>query len=269
MKYLFSDWDNIKKNLLNKMLFVFLDYDGTLSAIRNYPHLAGLSLKNKLLLRKLKENPHCRLAIISGRSLENIKKIVGLKKIIYAGNHGLEIHGPKAKLESQVMPRLKLIMRYIAEEMREVLSGFKGVLVEDKGLTLSLHYRMSSKNNIPKIKTLFKRIIHPYIVRKKIKFNMGKKVYEIKPMMKWDKGSAVNWILAMQDYGAIQADIMPIYIGDDATDEDAFAALRGRGITVFVGNKKKSKARYYLKNTNEVTDFLARMLDLIKQSNYG
>ena len=114
MKYLFSDWEKLKNTLSDKSLLFLLDYDGTLTPIRESASLADLSKENKDLLNKLSKKPNCSVAIISGRSLEDIKNTVGVKGIIYAGNHGLEIEGPKIKFKSQLSPRLKAVIRHIA-----------------------------------------------------------------------------------------------------------------------------------------------------------
>ena len=135
MEYLFSHWDKLKDRLADKFAFLFLDYDGTLTPIVETPDKAIISKERRSLLKKLSTSPHSRVAIISGRSLSDIKATVGLKDIIYAGNHGLEIEGPKIKFESQLSPRLKAVIRHIAEDLARRLSAIKGIVIEDKGLT--------------------------------------------------------------------------------------------------------------------------------------
>ena len=262
MKYLFSQFSKIKELLSNKFVLLLLDYDGTLTPIVQTPSKAIIHKDTKGLLEKLSRSPYCKIGIISGRKLEDIKNIVGIDNIIYAGNHGLEIQGPKIKFESQVSPRLKSIMRNVATDMKKQLSSIKGALVEDKGLTLSVHYRLVSKKDMLAFEKIVSKIINPYIVGDKIKVNPGKKVYEIKSPVKWDKGKVVLWFLARQQFILGEKNVLPIYIGDDITDEDAFKALKRKGLTVFVGKPGNSKADYYLKNTEEVTKFLRLILGL-------
>lgn len=256
MDYLFIQLSRIKELLYDKFILLLLDYDGTLTPIAETPMKALIPKGTKELLEKLSRRPYCKLGIISGRSLGDIKNIVGIKDIIYVGNHGLEIEGPKIKFESQVSPRLKLIMRNIAADMQKRLLGIKGALVEDKGLTLSIHYRLVDKKDLSVFKKIISEVTGPYIVRDKVKVNSGKKVYEIKPPVKWDKGKVVLWLLARQQFILGAKKILPVYIGDDITDEDAFGALKRKGLTVFVGEPGNSKADYYLKNTGEVAKFL-------------
>ncbi len=262
MKNLFRHWDNLEKELSDKYIILFLDYDGTLTPIVSTPEKAFISQEVKGLLNELSKSPTCKLAIISGRSLSDIKALVGLKDIIYAGNHGLEIEGPKIKFESQVSPRLKSIIRHIYEDAVSKLSKIKGVLIEDKGLTISVHYRLVDEKDIREFLSIFNEITGSYIVRSKIKINTGKKVYEIRPPVMWDKGKVVLWLLAREEFLSGKNKIFPVYIGDDVTDEDAFKALKNKGLTIFVGEQSNSAAQYYLKTIEEVTEFLRLISDL-------
>ncbi len=262
MNYLPTQFSKIEGLLRNKFILLLLDYDGTLTPIIETPQKAFLSKVTKELLQKLARSPYCKLGIISGRSLQDLKNIVGIKDIIYVGNHGLEIESPKIKFKSQVSPRSKLIIRKIAVEMKERLSGIKGVLIEDKGLTLSIHRRLVEKKDLSTFNKIISEVTNPYIVRDELKVNTGKKVYEIKPPVKWDKGKVALWLLARQQFVLEEKKVFPIYIGDDVTDDDAFKALKRKGLTVFVGKPENSKADYYLKNTEEVTKFLRLILNL-------
>jgi len=262
MEYLFSHRNKLKDRLKDKFVLLFIDYDGTLTPIAETPKKAVITKEVKGLLQKLSKSPHYRVAIISGRALSDIKGLVGLKDIIYAGNHGLEIEGPKIKFESQVSPRLKSIIRHIYEDAVSKLSKIKGVLIEDKGLTISVHYRLVDKKDVQRFLSIFNEITDPYIVRGKIKINSGKKVYEIKPPVMWDKGKIVLWLLGRQQFLLGENKIFPIYIGDDVTDEDAFKVLKKKGLTIFVGEQASSKAQYYLKTTDEVAEFLKLISDL-------
>ena len=265
MEYLFSHWDKLKNRLGGKSIFLFLDYDGTLTPIAKTPEKAVISRETKDLLNKLSKKSHCSVAIISGRSLSDIKTIVGIKDIAYAGNHGLEIEGPKIKFESQVSPRLKSIIRHIYEDAVSKFSKIKGVLIEDKGLTISVHYRLVDGKDIQEFLSIFNEITDPYIVRDKIKVTEGKKVLEIKPPVKWTKGNVVLWFLVRQQFAAGENKVLPVYIGDDVTDEDAFNVLKRKGLTIFVGESRSSNADYYLKNIEEVTELL-RLISEIKHN---
>jgi len=262
MDYLFTQLSKVKEQLCNKFILLLLDYDGTLTPLAETPTKAVISQETKELLRKLSKSSHCAVGIISGRSLEDIKNTVGIKNIIYAGNHGLEIEGPKIKFESLVSPRLKSIIRNIAEELSKRFSSIKGVLIEDKGLTLSIHYRLVDKKDMPALERFFFEVTNSYTLRGKIKINSGKKVYEIKPSVQWDKGKIVLWLMARQQFASGENKVMPVYIGDDVTDEDAFKVLKRKGLTIFVGRPGSSTADYYLKDAQDVARFLHLTLGL-------
>ncbi|MDD2702490.1 MAG: trehalose-phosphatase [Candidatus Omnitrophica bacterium] len=262
MEYLFSHNTGLRDILNDKFIFLFLDYDGTLAPIADSPASATLSGKNKRLLRSLSKKPDCRLAIISGRSLEDIKVTVGLKDLIYAGNHGLEVEGPGIKFKSRVSPGSKSVIRRLYEEMAGKFSTIKGVFVEDKGLTISVHYRLVAEKDLKCFSSIFLEVTGPYVLSGKIGIDSGKKVYEIKPPVKWDKGKVVLWLLARRQFVSGKKKILSVYAGDDATDEDAFMALKKKGLTISVGNRSGSEARYYLKDAGEVTEFLKLIRDL-------
>jgi trehalose-phosphatase len=267
MEYLFKCWERLKETLANKYILLFLDYDGTLTPIVESPADAVIPRQTKELLRRLSKNPQVKLSIVSGRALKNVKGIVGIKDIIYVGNHGLEIEGPKIRFESPVSPRLSATITEIKEELSEKLSAIKGAFVEDKGLTLSVHYRLVHKKLAPLVKTIVHETLILHVVKNIIKIKPGKKVLEIRPPVEWDKGKVALWLLVRQLAILEDKNVLPIYVGDDLTDEDAFKALRNKGLTVFVGKPTASYARYYLKNTGEVTEFLKRILALQETGN--
>lgn len=264
MEHLFSKWDELKGDFTNRHTCLFIDYDGTLTPIAEHPDKAVICQGMRNILRDLSTKPGCSIGIISGRSLKDIKSMVGLEGIIYVGNHGLEIEGPKIKFKSQISSRLASIIRNLKEELTDKLSGIKGIFVEDKNVTLSVHYRLATRSGYLSARKIIEEVIRPLSARNKIKVSYGKKVTEIRPPVQWNKGKVVAWLLARQTFILGDYPIMPVYLGDDATDEDAFAMLKNKGLTIYIGRPKKSQARYYLKDTREVFEFLKKILCLCR-----
>jgi trehalose-phosphatase len=264
MGYLFDKWDKIKNELRKRFLFLFLDYDGTLTPIVDLPEKAVISDAIRKLLRELSCAPECKLAIISGRALDDIINLVGIKDIIYVGNHGLEIKSPKIKFESPIPLKTKSIIRRIYDELYNRLSGIKGIFIEDKRLTISVHYRLVDKRDVPMLLNILTEITMPFVSEGKIRITTGKKVYEIRPPVEWDKGKVVLWLLARQKFILKENNMLPIYLGDDATDEDAFRVLKNKGLSVFMGKPGASRADFYLKNTEDLVRFMKRILELKK-----
>ena len=268
ISYIFSSLEGIKKSLINKFLYLFLDYDGTLSPIIQTPAKAYMPDRTQELLLKLSKMSNCRIAIISGRSLGDISKRVGLKNIVYVGNHGFEIKGPKIKFKSPISRKYRKNLKEIKAKLKKNLSSFKGVLIEDKGFCLTVHYRLAAESDMSAIASKF--YVSTFIdeFRNNIQVKSGKMVREIRPPILWNKGVAALWLLDQQSSAmrGKKMEILPVYIGDDLTDEDAFQALRNRGLTIFVGKPNVTKARFYLKDAEEVAIFLEEVLKIMDKA---
>ena len=260
MQYLFDGWDKIAHRLKSANHILFLcDYDGTLVPIVDKPELAILPPDTRKLLRTLAKKRHFTVGIVSGRALVDLKQKVGVEDIIYAGNHGLEIEGFGSSFLDPIAEEMRPFLHILSQALSATLRGIKGALVEDKGLTLSVHYRSVDDSEEAKLKDAFDRVTDPLHVTGKIRITHGKKVYEIRPPVDWDKGKAIAWLIAKYKKTKTKKEVLPIYLGDDLTDENGFKAIeKNNGISVFVGEQSSllSVARYYLKSPYEVTEFL-------------
>ncbi|MFA5059684.1 MAG: trehalose-phosphatase [Candidatus Omnitrophota bacterium] len=240
---------------------LFLDFDGTLAAIVGHYKNARILQKSKMLLEQIAKSSQCYVAIVSGRALLDVKKRVGLKNVIYAGNHGLEVAGPGLKRTLFVKTDVKKVLRKIKTDLTKSIGRTKGILIEDKTLTLSVHYRRVSREDLTLFKQIFWKNVRPYLKSRAIEVHEGKKVLEIKPMAKWNKGSIVLWLIGRLQKNIRRRKFFPIFIGDDATDETAFAALRDKGLCIRVGRSKASAAQYRLNSIDHVAQFLKIILD--------
>jgi alpha,alpha-trehalase len=256
VEHIFNVWQNIEKRLpLAKGVFLLLDFDGTLTPIADRPQDAKLSPEMEEILRSLAKNRGFKVAIISGRSLSDLKAKIKIRNIIYVGNHGLEIETegkificPEALKSIQTMKELKRILQ-------KELASIKGIILENKKVGLAIHYRMVKSSEVPKLKRSVGKIFKPFLEKREIKISYGKKILEARPPVFWDKGKAASMLVESFK----QERLLSFYLGDDRTDEDAFSALDGKGITVFVGKKGKSKAKFFLKDVGEVGVFLKRL----------
>ncbi|MDD5439707.1 MAG: trehalose-phosphatase [Candidatus Omnitrophica bacterium] len=271
MEHLFAQWGQIRKKLAHRDLFVFLDFDGTLAPIAAAPEKAVILDETKDVLERLSAAPGCKVAIISGRALKDVKAKVGLPRIIYSGDHGLEVEGARLKYRAPVPAGLQAILRDIRDTLTDKLAPFKGVLVEYKGLSLAVHFRLADNKDIMRIKIVVHESVAEYLVKNKIKIKHGKMVIEVRPAGEQDKGKIVLWLLAREQHSAGTKKKFPIYIGDDTTDEDAFFALRTIGLTVFVGGSSPGpmQAHYSLKDPGEVRKFLTLLLDMQQEKEHG
>ena len=254
VKHLFEDWKNIQDRVRGaENLFLFLDFDGTLTPIVSRPDLAICPPEIKRVLEELRELPKVYLAIISGRSLEDLRKKVGIPGIIYVGNHGLEFGNLRGRhkriLSSTRIRELKRIAKNLQNSLKEV----PGILFEEKGPVLAVHYRSVSQKFFDQISHVLEEELHRW--RDRWKMASGKMVLEIRPNLDFHKGEAVREVLkTFPSQG-----LLPIYLGDDKTDEDAFRVLKGQGISVFIGARRfPSEADFFLRNPEEVQEFLFR-----------
>jgi trehalose 6-phosphate phosphatase len=259
LEHLLSAWSEVAEQLRGaRHILLLLDYDGTLTPIVERPELADLPEGTRRLLEALAGKQRLRLAIISGRALADLKQKVAIGNIIYAGNHGLEIEGRGFSFVSPVAEEAKPLLRQIYGELSQALGAIKGVLVEDKGLTLSVHYRQVAEGRSAEVRSIFEHITGDAARSGKIGISGGKKVYEVRPAVAWDKGKVVEMLVGKE------SGTLPIYLGDDLSDEDGFKAVEnyGGGISVFVGEMgHDTSARYFLASPDAVAKFLSLLLE--------
>jgi len=263
VRHLLGYWDELKTDLACRSLYLFLDFDGTLSPIVRDPGRAILSLRMKGRLEKLVRAGRRRIAVISGRALSDIRDRVGIAGITYGGNHGLEIEGPEVKFRYPVPEKTRCALDELRGQLGKALLLVPGAFMEDKGLTLAVHLRRVKRGALPAAMQAVLETARPYRMRGEIVVRPGKEAFDIRPSVEWDKGKTVLWLLEKAE-GAVGEAPWPICLGDDRTDEDAFRVIRERGLTVFVGAPRQTRASYYLRNVGEVAVFLGRLARIRK-----
>jgi trehalose 6-phosphate phosphatase len=229
-------------------VWVGLDFDGTLVDIAGRPDDVAFAASTRSTLEGLAARPDVRLAIISGRELSDVRSRVGIDSLAYSGNHGLQIEGPQLTYESPIAQELEPLVARMAEAIKQQLSGVPGVLVEDKRLSLSVHYRLVMPQHWQAVRDAVAAVAE---ANSMFRMKPGAMVWEVRPAVAINKGTAAAWLHTEQSGpGAL-----PIFLGDDVTDEDAFRALP-EGITVLVGPHRATAARYRVHDHREVHDFL-------------
>jgi len=265
MQYFFNAWQDFAKEYraASHRLFLF-DYDGTLAAIVGRPEDARLTAGVREKLKALSKKPETSVGVISGRSVQELKAMVSIAGIYYSGNHGLEIEGPDLKYIHPQAETSRGIMRDLAAQFTAALKNIEGVIVQEKGLSLSVHYRLAKPENEGAIASVVKRITASYVDKGEIRVFPMKKIWEIRPPLDWDKGKAVLFIGNEIKARLKLSDLLTVYMGDDATDEDAFKLLRRpEGWGIYVGGESQtSAAGYFLSSTAEVETLLSRLIAL-------
>jgi trehalose-phosphatase len=247
----------LAEQLRNKRLAVFLDYDGTLTPIVSRPELAVISERNKEIVRALADR--CTVAIISGRDRLDVQELVGLDNLVYAGSHGFDIAGPGGRsMQHEMGSGFSELLSSVRKRLEQELTGIEGLLIEPKKSSVAVHYRLvPDEQDRQRIKSAVDGILADH---SDLRNKPGKMVWDIQPEIDWDKGKAVLWLL--EALGLDSPDVLPMYLGDDITDEDAFRALKGRGLGIFVGHEgaeggdRATAADYGLMDPDEVGTFL-------------
>ena len=227
---------------------LFVDFDGALSRIVPLPHDAKLEPGIRTTLEMLATRPDFTIAIVSGRALRDVRARVGVENIIYVGNHGLEIESERICFREPQAEALRLELRSLALQLKLALCDTEGLEIEDKALTLSVHFR----NVAEELRDWVRNVTCGIITRSRsFQCREGKMVLEVYPRIDWNKVRAIKWIAReVLPFSALR-----IYLGDDSADEEAFLAIRD-GITIRVGDLSDTAARYSLPDVASVGVFL-------------
>ncbi len=231
--------DEIATRLAGRELFICLDFDGTLAPIVEQPELAAMPDDIRTILTELKERHP--VAAISGRSLEDIRGRVDLPGVLCLGNHGAETEGGTPGVDG------RSLLEEFLSVARQAFASIPGIQIEDKGVTASIHFRRVASLLLGDFFASFQRIARQFA--EKVNITEGRKVFEIRPRGVAGKGDALQRLMEGVGKGRL-----PLYMGDDTSDEAAFRAIRGSGISIAVGGSPE--ADYYLKNQGEVHTFL-------------
>ncbi len=258
MKHALQSFPEIEKRLILKNILFCLDFDGTLTPIVSTPKRAVLARSTRNLLWRISRIPKIRLAFISGRKLSDLKKRIGIRRALYAGNHGFELCGFGLRLKLPITRSYRVALRKIENRLRKNAASIPGVFLENKTYSLGYHYRLVDRKNIKDAKMIFQKVTAPYRFQGIVKVHSGKMVLEVQPSLAWGKGKIILWLLKQSIFPQQEASLV-LYIGDDKTDEDAFRVLRKKGIPIVVGYTAKTSAIYHLNDIKEVIRFLRKI----------
>jgi trehalose 6-phosphate phosphatase len=213
-------------------LLVALDFDGTISPIVSRPQDAQMLAGARAAIERLLKRADTDVALVSGRSLPDLRARVDIDGVYYSGNHGLQIEGPDVHETLQEAVQLVPRIQEMAVELAGPLAGIAGVYLENKELSLSVHSRMVADDATRERVYEIVRMAHA-AAPEGIKLTHGKRIIEVRPDVDWHKGNATLFLIDCVET-ARRARVFPLFAGDDLTDEDAFRALSGRGAGIVV-----------------------------------
>jgi len=243
--------DEISARFRSRRPAVFLDYDGTLTPIVERPEDARLAPETRAALERLATL--CPVAVVSGRDLADVRGMVGVEGIAYAGSHGFDIVRPDGSNDQRgrgFLPDLDAAER----ELEPRLNAVPGARVERKAFAVAVHFRQVAEDRVPEVEAA---VLETAAAHPRLRRTGGKKVFELRPDVDWDKGKALLWLLEV--LGLEGEEVLPVYVGDDETDEDAFRAIAATGLGVVVrgeGDDRETAAHYALRDTREARAFL-------------
>jgi trehalose-phosphatase len=256
-------FEQLTKAIGGRRPAVFLDYDGVLTPIVSHPDLALMPEDARAVVRRLASIT--QVAVISGRDTADVRDKVALDGVWYAGSHGFDIVGPHGttsgdgaldRFEQYIPPLIEA-----ADEIDRQVSAMPGVHVERKRFAVAVHFREAADD----AEDTIERVVREIGAREeRLRVTTGKKIFELRPSVEWDKGKALEWLMGR--LGLDLETIIPLYLGDDVTDEDAFAVLVGRGLGIVVGRDgAPTLAEYALEDPDEVHELLARLAGAIER----
>ncbi|WP_299557582.1 trehalose-phosphatase [uncultured Mycolicibacterium sp.] len=248
----------LAQRLAGRRVAVFLDYDGVLTPIVGRPEDARLAPEMRTVVRDLAGR--CPVCIVTGRDRAVVQELMGMDDLTVAGSHGFDIWIPgRGTVDSDRVDAHRELIAAVTERLRAAVADIPGADVEPKRASVAVHYRAVPPEHRDRVRAVVQDLLDAY--RGELSLTPGKMVYELKPDIAWDKGRAVLHLIEV--LGLDGADVLPVYLGDDITDEDAFRVLRGRGIGIFVGRPddpevtdRSTAAEYALASVDEVRRFL-------------
>lgn len=272
-----TSFDQITNYAKGKRIALFLDYDGTLSPIVDNPDCAFMSDNMRAAVKKVAE--YFPTAIISGRSRDKVYQFIGLTELYYAGSHGMDIIGPvrqsvsdnhpncirstdkQGKEVNLFQPAAEFLpmINEVLKSLHECTKDIKGAKIENNKFCVSVHYRNVDEKSWDLVGQRVHDVLKDY---PRLRLTHGRKVLEVRPVINWDKGKAVTFLLESLGLNNCD-DVLPIYIGDDRTDEDAFKVLRegNKGYGILVSSApKESNAVFSLRDPSEVMEFLKSLV---------
>ena len=219
-----------------------MDFDGTLAEFQIDPDAVLLTPARQILLHTLSERADLSAGIVSGRRINDLRlRVPADPSFFFAGLHGLEIEGPGLRFAHNAASIAAPAVNLLAKDLRRAVRPLPGVFIEDKTYSVVLHTRGASKADRLHATTRFNALAAPFLSEGTLRLQPGDNILELLPNVDWAKGDAVRAIMRHVEVETREV-VWPVYIGDDATDEDAFEQIGSNGLTVAVGRRPNGAA---------------------------
>jgi trehalose-phosphatase len=226
----------VADGLAGRPLLLLTDFDGTLSEFVPVPDTAVIVPEVQQTLARLAARDDSILGVVSGRRLSDVMARVGVRVDYVSGLHGMEIAGPLNDFRHPSLDAIVPIIADIARRAKAALAWCPQVLLEDKTCALTCHVRRVCAEDAGRVLGEFVEIAQRHLDTGVLRLLPGAKAFELLPRVEWHKGCGLEWIRQEVEAQTGKEHVV-VYLGDDRTDEDAFAALRPGDIAIGVGDR--------------------------------
>ena len=256
MKYLPKSFSSIKKRATaGAGVLLLFDFDGTIAPIVGDPLKAEMLPHWRDWLVALMRKNNIEVGVVTGRAQPDAKDRVRIDRMLIASDHGYEIWRGHKKLFS-IGSEFTAKMKKLGAAVYKKFGSIPGVSIEQKDYSVALHYRHVDVKKQNWLVKEYMEMIRPILKEQNLELMKAKKLFEVRPKKFWDKGKSSKWI-----WENIAPRYLPVYFGDDTTDEDAFRELKKVGITIRVGLKKSSNAEYYVRKIDDAAPLVKWLLE--------
>lgn len=240
--------------LVGRPLLIMLDVDGTLAPIALLPSLARVPDETRRIVARLVGHPGIVVALVSGRAAHDARRLVAVDGVWTIGNHGAEVMSPNGEVTvDPTIMRYNAAIEAAANALAPLVDSVENVMIENKSWSLAVHYRAADEHLVPRLRDYVARVA----AENGLRLADGKKVFEVRPPVSINKGSAI--LQLAHSLGALGPEASLLFAGDDATDEDAFRLLRSEypnAVTIHVGDSADTAAEFRVDGPNEIRALL-------------
>jgi trehalose 6-phosphate phosphatase len=257
--HLLDHWQSVSPIIQQaEGIWLGTDYDGTLAPISDDPAEDTMPHASRKLLHDLLKLPAVRVAVISGRDIPNLRERVGVPFLAYAGNHGLEMEWCDQREEHPESDRFRGVVQRLTSQLAQETGDKPGLFMQDKGLSMTAHFKRA-----PEWKDWLKSLIEKHLLPEDdFKIRGSLTAWDVRPYTTWNKGSALRHLR----HQLCTLPRLSFFLGDDRSDEDAFAVLEEQDFGVLVGEPRETRAKYWLKDYHEVAELFRRIIEVRSQN---
>lgn len=256
--YLPAQWSVLMERTAAKHLFLILEYS-VVSPSQYRCHLHAESCGRIIhIVRRLSEHPRCKICVVGNESVEEIRARTKLP-LIYCGNHGFEISGPGFEYRREVTPERREMLAALFRELKRRLALLTDIRCEFREISVGIYYDNILRGDFILLKRILFELIRPLCQSGHVMLRRGNRVMEIIPVTGWNRNNAMNYVMSREMRRYPAGVCLPVFVGDSNLAEESFRMINRSGISILVGKRRRTYARYYLRNNEELAVWMERL----------